>query len=368
MDVLMVLTNGFDPDPRVYKEAKILAENGYEVEILAWDRDGRYKGREDEMTEGIKVRRFFIRSAYGSGTKQMSSYLKFCMQARRYASGRDYRLIHAHDIDGMFAAVMIARHKKIIWDMHEFFDGFDYGTIRKTINRTMARICFRYADAIIYVVDSQRRRYASMVRKKTLQETVMNCADLSVFSSFSRQASDKLRISFIGTVREFDTIKLMMDVAEKFDDVVFYIHGGGVSYEDIKAISGSYRNTVIQGRFDFKDVKQLYQNTDIVYSIYDSTQLNIKEAFPAKGFEAIISETPVITNKNTYFGDLVQQSDIGFVIDERSPDDLEALVGSLLCDRAVLHQKAENIKKIKKDFLWETQSDKLLLLYKKLIG
>ena len=34
--VYMILTNGFDPDVRVYKEAKYLVEKNFEVTILCW--------------------------------------------------------------------------------------------------------------------------------------------------------------------------------------------------------------------------------------------------------------------------------------------------------------------------------------------
>jgi len=37
--ILMLLSNGFDPHPRVYNEARSLVEHGYVVRILAGDRD-----------------------------------------------------------------------------------------------------------------------------------------------------------------------------------------------------------------------------------------------------------------------------------------------------------------------------------------
>ncbi len=364
MTILMVLTNGFDPDPRVYKEAKVLVENGYDVEILAWDRENRHNDKEIEIVDGIEIKRFFIESKYGSGIKQMSAFLSFCLSARKYAAKKDYQFIHAHDIEGMLAAIIIDRNKKLIWDMHEFFDGFTHPGLRDKVYGMMAGICFRYANGIIYVVESQKSRYTAKVKSKTLQTIVMNCADQYVFDNFNRKPADKLRVSFIGTVREFETIKLMMDVAAKYPDVVFYIHGAGVSYQDIKNISGNYSNTILKGRFDFKNVKSLYEETDIVYSIYDSDMLNVKEAFPAKGFESIISRTPVIANKNTYFGDLVEKTDIGFVIDEKTSTDLENVIKAVLADRSILVAKASNIDKIRNDFLWETQSAKLVEFYK----
>ena len=41
MKVIMILTNSFDPDLRVYKEAQYIASKGYEVEILCCDREGK---------------------------------------------------------------------------------------------------------------------------------------------------------------------------------------------------------------------------------------------------------------------------------------------------------------------------------------
>ena len=48
--VLMLLTNAYDPDPRVRQEALALVAMGWRVRIVAWDRDAeaplarRWKG------------------------------------------------------------------------------------------------------------------------------------------------------------------------------------------------------------------------------------------------------------------------------------------------------------------------------------
>ena len=66
--VLMLLTNAFDPDPRVHQEARALVENGYDVTILCWDRD--YKVPADEMIDGIRIERIYVRSTHGRGSAQ----------------------------------------------------------------------------------------------------------------------------------------------------------------------------------------------------------------------------------------------------------------------------------------------------------
>ena len=73
----MILTNGFDPDPRVYKEAKSLKKLGHKVTILCWDREGTYIDKQEEDLEGIHIVRFFGNAEYGTGYKQIFKFLNF---------------------------------------------------------------------------------------------------------------------------------------------------------------------------------------------------------------------------------------------------------------------------------------------------
>ena len=45
--VVMVVSNPFLPDPRVYREARALVENGLSVTIICWDRDVNHLPIED---------------------------------------------------------------------------------------------------------------------------------------------------------------------------------------------------------------------------------------------------------------------------------------------------------------------------------
>src|SRR5690349_14092398 len=67
--VLMLLSNCFDPDPRVYNEARTLVENGYAVLIVAWDRE-RLRP-EKENLDGIEIQRVYVKSTHGRGWTQM---------------------------------------------------------------------------------------------------------------------------------------------------------------------------------------------------------------------------------------------------------------------------------------------------------
>ena len=55
----MILTNGFGPDVRVYKEAKYLVGRGFDVEILCWDRKMSIFTKK-EIVDGTRSKVFHI--------------------------------------------------------------------------------------------------------------------------------------------------------------------------------------------------------------------------------------------------------------------------------------------------------------------
>lgn len=95
--ILMLLTNAFDPDPRVYQEARALVEYDYEVTVLCWDRD--YKKPEKEIVDGINVERIFIKSTHGRGATQLVFLSLFWLKAYLRVCFKKFHYVHCHDFD-----------------------------------------------------------------------------------------------------------------------------------------------------------------------------------------------------------------------------------------------------------------------------
>jgi len=53
MKILMILSNPFIVDPRVYKEAMSLSDAGHEVTVIFWDREAKYSS--DETVKNVRV-------------------------------------------------------------------------------------------------------------------------------------------------------------------------------------------------------------------------------------------------------------------------------------------------------------------------
>lgn len=365
--VLMIVSNGFDPDPRVYKEGKALRDNGYDVEILCWDRENDYLDNETEVLEGIKIKRLYPYARYSTGIKQIKAYIKFLLETKKYIKDKEYDVIHAHDFECAIIGSLFKGEKKFIWDMHEFYDGFNHSKIRGFIYEVIAKICFKKSDGIIFVVPEQENRYKEKIPWNTKIEVVMNYPEAEAFHGLRNVPRNKLRISFIGNVRDFKLLKNLMDVGEKFPNVLININGYGSAYDELKRIESKYKNTVITGRYSYEEIRKYYENTDIVFAVYNSDLPNTIYSFPVKGAEAIICCKPIISNSSTIFGDYVRDMDIGFPISDKSEDELYYVIKSIVEDKSILENKVKNLERIKSEFLWSNEASKLIQLYNEVL-
>ena len=72
----MVVNNACDPDPRVQRFAKWLAQGGYEVSIYAYDRTE--ESLEFEEYSGVSIHRLHLgKTAYGGTIKTYFGKKKF---------------------------------------------------------------------------------------------------------------------------------------------------------------------------------------------------------------------------------------------------------------------------------------------------
>lgn len=99
---VMLLANGLQPDPRVDREARALAEHGYRVSIICWDRRAEFPDRETQHGFEI-VRVQNVRSGYAVGWRQLFYLPRFWREATRLALELHPDVIHCHDLDTLYA-------------------------------------------------------------------------------------------------------------------------------------------------------------------------------------------------------------------------------------------------------------------------
>lgn len=360
--VKMILTNRFDPDVRVYKEAKYLVSKGFDVEILCWDRENEYKDREVEVIDDIKIKRFYPYAKYGTGLRQLKAFFKFITECKEYLKNKDYQYLHCHDLDGIIAGYIIRNNKsKLIFDMREFYEVNGRKQKIRYLIRLIVNFLHDKSDFIIYVNEFQTKVMKSKNKNKLI--FLPNYPIKEHYVGCEKTKDEKLRISYIGAVRQYNELKNLMDACNGMNNVEINIHGDGVAYNKLNEIKDNYSNVNITGKYHFTESARLYSTTDILYAIYPTTSLQYLISYPVKLFEAIITKTPIIVNKGTVLEDFINEYGIGFAVDGSDIGEIRRLINYIYCNKEVLLEKESNLAKIQYKFSWDEVVDNLDKIY-----
>ena len=379
-NVVMLLDNAFDPDVRVYKEAKYLIEQQNNVEIVCLDKKNKYKDEEVKEFEGIKIKRIFCRTEKTTQIIEKSKIiakckgiiyfwwlLKFIYQAKKYLKHKDFEILHCHDLVMAFIGCMFFKNKKIVFDMHEYY-GNKNNRFKDIIIKQLVHYTQNRSNWIIYVNDFQKQNCKYKNYNKLIE--LPNYPDRKKFEDINKTESDKIRISYIGKVRDFYSLSKLIDYYSNDNDLIeVKIYGDGSSYVDLlEYAKKKQKDEIMQGTYNgVKDLQTIYKNTDIVYSVYDITSSvgnNWRNAMPVKSFEAILTLTPIIASKNTVLGNFIEKNDIGFTIDIHDENELNNLFNEISNNPILLKNKIENLKKIQYTYIWENVVKNLDKIYK----
>lgn len=364
MKVIMILTNGFDPDVRVYKEAQYITSKGHEVEILCWDREGKYKDRQIEQIENIKIVRFFEESKYGSGLKQIFKLLKFKKACNQYLKKEkvQYEFLHCHDLDGMIVGYLLHRkNDKLIFDMHEFYNTGSYAKIYFIVKRLL-NFLQNKSNKIIYVNNKQTEKVHEKNKAKLIY--LPNYPEESKFEKIEHIPDSHLRVMYAGYVRHLIPMTNLIEAGKDLENIKISIHGSGDIVEELKKMAEGHKNIELTGAFTHEKISGFYANADLVYIVYNKGNQNDETALPTKFFEAIISGVPVIVSKNSLMEKTVKEFDIGYSVDGTDVKNIKQLLIDIEINRNILEKKKQNVKKIKDRFLWEDIVKNLDMLYK----
>lgn len=342
--IAMVLTNAFNPDIRVYKEARYFVEQGHEVTVYAWDK--RCECKKYEEIDGIKVQRIQIKSITGGRAKQIIPSIKFMNQLKKILNKATYDILYCHDLDGAIAGYFANRRKNIfVFDMHEVYDGYFYYDI-PLLGKELFRKLIDYSNYIIYVNEEQIVEFSQMIKDKCIY--LPNFPIKNMFEPIEKIKSDKFRINYIGGARDYISLDTLLSLNNEYIEVCVY--GYGTAYDRLK--ENKYANNArLAGKYNgITDSGIIYQNTDILYCVYDSKVRNWQMAYPVKLFEAIVTRTPIIACKGTNLEKFVNKYGIGMAVEYGNREELLECIFKM---KEKYSSYIKNIKEIENDYSWE---------------
>ncbi|NJF25187.1 glycosyltransferase family 4 protein [Thermococcus sp. Bubb.Bath] len=376
MRIVMTVSNPFNPDPRVYKEAKSLVKAGHEVYVIAWDREGKYPKR--ETIEGVHVLRLGPRSGYGY--RMIFGLPLFYLNALRAVLHLKPDVIHTHDFDTAVLGFLLKLIKRTKWvyDIHDlYFTFFSMETDKEMflgkIVETLDLLFAKNSTHVIVATQSIGGKHEGLreyyIINSVLPDsitTIWNTPEIVTFSNYldlGLKWSNKLTIGFIGSIRTISNfIPLFEALSKEPNRYRILFVGGGKNVSKLQElVKTRYAELDIEfvGNVEYRLTPNYYKLCDVVFAWYPPRE-NVKRAIAVKVFEACSLGVPVIVNGDTLMEDFVREYRCGIPLKELQIDKII----NTLNDIPKLKKSLKSFKVMIRDkWNWEREAEKLRRVY-----
>lgn len=383
--VVMLLTNAFISDPRVYKEARSLINNGYKVTVLAWDKSAVHP--EKENIEGIEVERIHSLPTRGSAKKNLLYLPLLWINIVFRLWRRDFDYIHCHDFDTLpcgFLAGKIKR-KKIIYDRHEYYGNMiacnrniavspgKRRLIVKLLNKTENYLAAR-VDRVIVIDHVMAAEFPGLSGKVKI---VPNLPELSFFlGSGGRREKKKstvlLSVGLFRAVRE--SIEAAGMAVRETGDLKLVFVGTVVSPRHKRDLADllarePYRSLVrIEKEVPRKEIPRYMAGADIGLALFDPEVYPPNTVFQNnKIFEYLGFGLPVIASGFRHYDEEFVSRRCCLIVDSIDPEKIARAITYLVKNPEIAREMGERGRRaVRERFNWNTSEENLLRAYRSL--
>jgi glycosyltransferase involved in cell wall biosynthesis len=373
--VIMLLTNPFQPDPRVYNIARVLLENNYRVTIFAWDREGRYP--KSEEIDGIYIKRPSLKSTYSKGLRQLFAFVIFQIKALIFLLKNDFDIVHPNDFDTLMAAFLAAklRRKKIVYDCHE-----DYPAMMKdrklrflsTIIDKIQTFIIKRVNLTLVVTPAFEKAFREKGIKKI--KLVLNCKSVDDYIIEAEKMRDlrkkldaegKFVFLYIGRIAPDRNLEELVEIFKQIQNpyILFVIGGDGVLEEKIKSDIASSKSIKFIGTIHPSLVPLYTKMADAMLAIYSEKNLNNVRSVPNKIFEAIAAAKPIIASKYGLIGQIINETRCGVAVNPSDLNEIKDAIIKISSDKETYRFIIESTLKIQRKYDWKIVGQELIQEY-----
>lgn len=317
----------------------LLSLSGFERFVITWNRDNRMVTANEDWKEYF----YTAEAPYGDLFRKLmkifsySSYIKKCLRQIKPDC-----IIASHWPMLVAAAIIKPKGVKLVYENLDIPTADNRIVLR--ILRLIERMALKKADCILLASRFYKDLYSFYCRPVHVIENKPFRAALSDKAAKFSHDSDRLKISFIGTLRYFNCMRNLIIAADKLPiDVLFF--GEGRDYQLFKDFSKESENVYFFGKYDYEDIKCIYDLSDVVWAVYPNKDYNVKYAISNKFFESLIFEKPAFYADDTELGRFVVKHNIGFVVDPYNTDAIRDCLIKIIGDKKILPDKITDIKK-----------------------
>ena len=350
-------------EPRLEKEARALADAGYEVHAIVWDRERAYA--EEEQRGGFTVHR--VRYAAPYNRPALAWKLPgWWRRADRILRTLRPAVVHAADYDTAPPALRARRAwgAKFVFDVWDLYADMVTANLPRFVRRSLERREARAVEAadLVILPDLARRPRLRAEPRRLIE--VMNVPE---DRTIAPQPHNRFTLFYGGNLAK-DRGLLDLLVACEAAGAALIVAGQGPDEATLVPAIESSPNALYLGVVAHEEVLRQTAGADAIPALYDPNVPNNRLASPNKLYEALMLARPVIASEGTGIADFVRSERIGLVVPygdaERLRAALERLMGSPQ-DCAEMGARGRRLYEAR--FRWETMAERLVDAYRSLV-
>lgn len=373
--IVHILMTDYLLDSRVKNETVSLVKDEYDLNVYCLN--SRIISH-DEIREKILLKRFGIVS--NKYLTFISAYIAMFF----YSLTKKIDLIHAHDLNSLPIAYLIALIKRIpfIYDSHELWSQSHHSVSSKFILNSIAlmeKFFARKSAKIITVSDSIKEYLAKYFCVNNI-EVIRNIPSYTHSGNYNLlreqyNLSNEIKIClYQGMISEHRGVSLIVksaiEVCKKNDKVVFFFLGDGEHLDKFKELIKEkklHEKIFFLGRIEQDKLLKYTMSADIGIHAISNTCLNHEYCLPNKVFEYLHSNLVLVVTNLIELSKFVEENEIGLTFRDNDYLDLETKITQLITNRALYLGYKNNVRKIAPNLTWSNEYIKLRNIYQDLL-
>lgn len=296
--VILIKSDRAGISGRIPKIGRTLKRNGYDIQILTWDKTGDYPA--DETIDGVPAHNFQLNL---SNTRKYTKFFYFAtwwVYIIWYILRERPDIVHALDLKNTLPVIILKPFIDVTV-VYDIGDSAAFTSNRSTIYRRLLEafetFAIRGSDGIIHV--DEARKSLVNVSSKTHSAVILNSVE-DFYPDFlennNSSENEKYTIYYGGWITETRGINILLDLLEDIDDVRLIVAGPKPNKRELMLRIKQRHDVEYKGTVPHLTSLRYTFDADAVWAYYDP-KIPINElASPNKVFEAMMCATPIIAN------------------------------------------------------------------------
>ncbi|MEO5569600.1 MAG: glycosyltransferase [Bacteroidia bacterium] len=357
-------------DQRVHRAAMSLTKQGHKVVLV---------GRKLKKSLPIEKRDYKTVRFNLWFERGFMFYATFNLRLFFFLMFNRADILLANDLDTLTANYFAARlkNRSLVYDSHEYFTEvpeLEHRPFIKKIWKTIEQFIFPKLKYIYTVNDSIAALYAMEYDKKI--SVVRNIPDAPQKSENYNPVKIK---NDIGIYLQKKIIILQgaginiergaeeaVEAMKYIDEAVLLIIGGGDVMPFLKEIVQQNKlgkKVIFRDKMPFEQLLNYTRAADVGLTLDKTTNLNYQNSLPNKLFDYIHSNVPVLGSQVTEVKKIIEQYNIGTVVENHDPEHIAEKIKYMLSDESRIMLWKKNLAFAAEELSWSNEEKKLLNVF-----